>query len=141
MNNTGQATGTAKKLVGTKAIIEAYLQNGGASMDEAHYQTFKEAMMGQWLHRYYIFTDEEEIFVNWGTGWISEEWLDVTHLEGDRHLRRPPLLVCRTCGEEFFADEGTDSPTTHLALDDHFPTMFHKQLPTRRKAHREGRQR
>jgi hypothetical protein len=34
---------------GTKRIIQAYLDNGGARMDEEAYQTYKLAILSKWL--------------------------------------------------------------------------------------------
>lgn len=38
---------------GTKRIIENYVANGGASMDEDHYQLYKAAMLTNWLDKLY----------------------------------------------------------------------------------------
>ena len=44
----------------TKRIIESYLANGGAAMDEAAYQVYRAAILARWLETLTMVRVEED---------------------------------------------------------------------------------
>src|SRR5262245_12060290 len=66
---------------GTYSIIDSYLRNGGSTMDEEHYQNYKQKMLAQWFLKYYTYAeqipahwDENERYVATKYGqWVCKE--------------------------------------------------------------------